>query len=551
MAGANLKLHGQFKFDLYSKNGEKISSSEYVDNFITNSGVMYPYHFAFADCFRFLSIGEGTAQNSIAAPATTGLDIAISEFSYIGGRSAWAGGKESSYYTIPGNFGAGCGFSNNPSGVSLFRQWSLPDNVGGGFATERTFQEFMVSPGRPYVVGATGKYCACNESAEGLTGLDCSSTSEYYRWLSDKYKTVNRKTRLKTCDATAAFSRILQPITAPADSILLITYKLDLTFDTGVKFTSLSHDRADSDPNWNHELNSLSSITQPGVMLINDGTVYASTSPAGNRLQHFDYSLERLYSFNNEYGESFVPPMGAPLEPSNFYLNAGIANQNIVSYFSTDNLQFLVNKNGGALDDISNLAYPISSGVMPFRNENLESVVSGGGYWSARPASYNIRKNTIIAPDTGNIASSFEETPTGYRATLTSLPVFNFPSIVPDTGIRDAKVTYTYNFGGYSSSIPLPIKSMVLAYKDLSFGAGNGDTTNFIPFFDILFSGQSGNSQDIFIPQLVVDGLVTGISGAANQEYNTIDSSSATYFPIINTFLSWNVPCPNGVNGCP
>jgi hypothetical protein len=63
MSALGLKLQGQFKLDLLDASGNLIKTSNFIDNFITNSGVMYPYYFAFADCFRFLSVGSGDKGN--------------------------------------------------------------------------------------------------------------------------------------------------------------------------------------------------------------------------------------------------------------------------------------------------------------------------------------------------------------------------------------------------------------------------------------------------------------------------------------------------------
>jgi hypothetical protein len=372
MPGINLKLQGQFKFDIYDSNKQLIKSSEFVDNFITNTGVIYPYHFAFADCFRYLSLGSGSSQNSTvrsgpySTTETTGLSIPIPNFSYIGGRSKFDAGVEGTYYSIPGDFGAGCGNIQNPDGVSLVRQWTLPDNLGNTFVGPYNFQEFMVSPGRPYVTGQKvgdeiPQFCHCNESDDYATGLDCSAVSEYYDWLSDRYLTKNTEERLKICEAEKAFARILYPISVPNNSVLNVTYKLNIIFDTGINLKSLYYNNPDSnDGNWTNYLNSYSNITQPGIKLINDGTISKSLAPNLNkRLQHYNYTGQgRRYVFENEYGESFVPPMGAPLEPSNVFFLNDLNNQNIAVYLSNDNTEFLVSYSGGAFSEDTGLYQP-------------------------------------------------------------------------------------------------------------------------------------------------------------------------------------------------
>ena len=609
MKESNLKLQGQFKFDLYTPQGELIKSSEYVNNFITNTGVIYPWNFAFADCFRFLSVGSGTNLNSVIYPITTGLQSPISQYSYIGSRSDWNSGINATYYAQPGNFGAGCGYVNNPSGVSLIRRWNLPDNTGGVFATDQTFNEFMVSPGRPYVTGVGGvKLCSCNDTDGTYYGLDCSSTAEYYAWLTGQYLTINHQKRLGICDADLAFARVVYPFSASAGTILTVTYKLDIVVDTGIYLTNLICNpiRADTSPNWNYELNIFNGITQPGVMLINDGTIYNSSAPNGSRLQHFDYGNYRIYNFQNEYGESFVPPLGAPLEPSNLFLqNPG--NKNIVVYLSNDNTQFLVNSNGGAFTntgnyapwniwtdgDISgvyyygqivssggnsyqyigvnpssgnylyngypwnnigamNVVYPFTSGVMPFKNDNNASIV-GNNYWSAG-MNYNIRTNSGTFPSGDDITQQEAGNGITFQPPAVGTPSFQI------NGTRSAQVNYSYEFPNYHSPPnQLYVKSFVAAYVDAAIGQrfGIGDNINLVPFFDAVLSGQSGNADNAFLPQLISGDIINEDTvGVWITQYPESDSNfmdgqtSSSPYPIFNMVLGWSVPCPYGVNGC-
>jgi len=63
-------LQGQFKVDIYNQSGDLIDTTDYFSNFITPTGLDYPYTYNFADCFRFLSLGVGTSSNTMT---TTGL----------------------------------------------------------------------------------------------------------------------------------------------------------------------------------------------------------------------------------------------------------------------------------------------------------------------------------------------------------------------------------------------------------------------------------------------------------------------------------------------
>jgi hypothetical protein len=610
MAHAALKLQGQFKFDVYHKDGQLIRSSDYVDNFITNTGVMYPYHFAFADCFRFLSVGNGIASNTIENPPTTGLDSPISNFLYVGGRPTWDSTKDSSYYTRPGEFDAGCGYVNNENGVSLLRQWILPDNTGF-FTTPITFNEFMVSPGRPYVTGLGGvKFCSCDEYDDYATGKDCSSTSEYYRWVTGRYRTVNQIKRLGMCEATPAFARVLNTFSMNTGEILVVTYRLNVIVNTGLGFSYLPYSRPDGNPNWNESIRLYHSITNPGVMLINDGTYPYPKAPNDNlRLQHFDYSFGNSYhpyTFDYEYGESFVPPWGAPLEPSNFFLTNDSQNQNVEVYLSEDNLQFLVSPTGGNFSDTGHYApwniwqegymdivfsegdilssgsssyryiYPnpssghfltditywedlgylkeiqvSSSGVMPFRNHNNESI-EDSLYWSKHPNYFNIRKNQGFGPDVNDVTSTTAMNSRIYKANKSS--VTNLLLYV-STSARSGAVGYSHEFTNYQGGTSLKCRSFVAGYKDIAYGvsAFGGDKDNLIPFFDSVLSGISNASPPVFIPGIQTGETIvnssTGaiITGHGNADYNDL---FAQQYPIFNTRISWSVPCPYGVVGC-
>lgn len=572
MSAIGLKLQGQFKFDVYDSKGNLKKSSEFIDNFITNSGVLYPYNFAFADCFRFLSVGLGDAPNSVIATApgieTTGLEMPDIVYSYIGGRPAFTSTVDETRYSKSPS----CGFTEGNGSIGLIRQWTLPDNIGGTFQEAHTFKEFMVSPGRPYVKGTAGEQlCTCNDiDAENVTyGLDCSATAEYYSWVAKLYQGIEKK--LKICDATAAFARIVPPqIDVVKDDILNVTYKLNITFDTGIKFKSMYYNNISSPDNWSQYLALISNVTNPGIKLINNGQIVNSYAPNGiQRLQHFDYGVDgRNYDFGYEYGESFVPPFGAPLEPS--CINAGNDGQywNNVFYLSDDNIEFLVNPSGGELKHPENYspwngeATPIvkisNSGLLPFTNENSNALLRGQEYWSANFNAYNIRTDKGMRPDPTDITLSETMTSTqSYRSAFRSRPVSGFTRMV-NKGIRTGFVSYSFNFQNFPNTQQLFAKSLVAAYQDIPWGANRfgGDYTNPVPFFDVIFSGIAPDK--VFIPTMTTEIIDIPIPGTVREYINGADSESyfyllndgASIYPIFNTKLIWSVPCPGGADGC-
>lgn len=562
MYSRNLKLHGQFKFELYDLNKNLIKSSDWIDNFITNSGVSYPYSFAFADCFRFLSVGSGTTQNSVNAssplviPVTTGLSIPIPKYSYIGSRTGLSDASSSNY--------SSCGFLENPSGVTLMRQWTLPDNKGDYFTGADSFYEFMVSPGRPYVTGLLGKrFCGCEDFDNYATGLDCSTVPQYYRWASNYYKTNNpsAKQKLKMCDADKAFARVKldTPFSVVENSILNIAYQLNVIVDTGINFNTLSGPNNLVDPNWNSDLNLYGRICQMGVKLINDGTQSSKGPTNQDRLQHYDYTgynsagSEEKYSFLHEYGESFIPPLGMGLEPSNIYLNS--VNTNTQMYLADDNRQFLVSSSGGRLVNTGDYApwnnsnpsiYPINSGLMGFFNNNRDIIVDTS-YWDNYVNNFNIRRGSGTSPSTGNVTISIGASGNYYDARTQSVPTFS------TSGTRGANVLYSYLFDSYAGATPLRTKNIVVAYKELNLSSLgiDSDPDSLVPFFDSILSGTG----TVFIPNIIT-GIVTGvpstgayISGSSNQDYYYVSSASASAYPKFSSLLGWSVPC-EGANGC-
>lgn len=616
MSAIGLSLQGQFKFDLHDKSGNLLKSSNFVNNFITNSGVFYPYHFAFADCFRFLSVGSGDAGNSIRfSNETTGLEIPIPEYSYIGSRN--------DFYSSDTNYApSACGYKLSGNLIELYRQWTLPNNLGGdqgAFQVGGTFKEFMVTPGRPYETGENGtKLCTCNQIEGEGSGRDCSSIAEYYEWVSEKTKNLNiaQNRKMRICEAHKAFARIVpDPVDYISGSVLNVTYKLSVIIDSGINLKTLSKPNpSQPDGNWNLKLNLISNITQPGIKLINDGQLITKVPRAPEsktRLQHYNYTgIGRNYNFENEYGESFVPPYGAPLEPSHLFLSENKNDTNIVYYLSEDNSQFLVSPTGGNftktgdfapwniyvpttiyssgnfaysgnftykyINSIPNSGKPLNntqywenlnylkvvsgftSGLKPFKN-NIESAINGSyGYWYDNKNEYNIRRNSGTSANTGDITLSVGMAKRHFESVDQDFPTFGLKYIAnnPNSGTRTGQVFYTFDFRNYNLDLDFYARSLVAAYKDVSYGTEDErDDKNLIPFFDVIFSG-TGKS---FFPEIITgrkdyggDYGVTGafISGTTNQDYYYLNYISFGKYPIFTNYLTWSVPCPPSVSGC-
>ena len=187
-------LEGAFKVDVYNDKNELTDSTQYFSNFITQSGLKYLQNYSFPDCFRFLSLGQGTVANSATGNAaafrseTTGLqdpvntngnitvdDLSTQSVSFMG-RDFYFGGTDGA-----------CGTIATKQGPIFYRGWSVP--TGGKLTNAAvSINEFAVSPS---------------------SGLDSSGN--------------------------AAFSRVVRSVVIPKNSRSIISYQLQARIqNTGV-----------------------------------------------------------------------------------------------------------------------------------------------------------------------------------------------------------------------------------------------------------------------------------------------------------------------------
>lgn len=156
-------VQGAFKLDLLS-GGKVVSSTDYFSNFITQTGLMFPSIYAFADCFRYLSLGSSTIASSGATSlnqlGTTGLYNPITSFSTSEGTLQSAKYINWEGYVTGSDF-SNCGTVMSEFGPRFYRAWYVPtgnnpeitlNEAAGGL----TIGEFMVSPSSGS--DPTGKY---------------------------------------------------------------------------------------------------------------------------------------------------------------------------------------------------------------------------------------------------------------------------------------------------------------------------------------------------------------------------------------------------------
>lgn len=279
-------LQGAFKVDLYS--GKTLmESTDYFSNFITPTGLLYPNVYAFADCFRFLSIGSdgntpnrGGLNTGTYPNGTTGLGSPH----YVYGTSAgnqsgvwidWRGYETGSQ----GGGASACGTKITADGVRLFRAWSIPTGAEDitiqqtGGLSGLSIEEFMVSPSSG--ANATGKY---------------------------------------------AFSRVLRKIFIPNGYRAIVTYQLKVN------------------------------VQNTGATFFNSGTFATGNAEVGTdlslikewgRLSGYYKQVYHGLRCIDPAGVTFIPKYGDGLEPSCKNISS------LAFYLSPDNSQFDISSSGG------------------------------------------------------------------------------------------------------------------------------------------------------------------------------------------------------------
>jgi hypothetical protein len=493
--------------------------------------------------------------------------------------------------------GGGCG--NTADGASntitMIRQWGLPDTTGGAFTSTYNFSELMVSPGRPYISAYTDNshstptgLCSCSEegfsignfsSTADMTGKDCSQIALYYALLPALQEHVNNqdgtqgglRPRMKMCDAPQAFSRITGDFTVYSGEILAVTYQLNLTFDTGIKtgkFFSSIYNAPDS--NW-AALGMATTITNPGIKLIVDSYLsqvnpIVYTPNSSYRMQQIDYFNQSTWPLSELYGESFIPSLGIPMEPSAIYGDGG----NFVAYVSDDDTQFVASPTGGICPtgfyrpwNTTGKNLPQNSGLLKFQTLISGNTASGAvwdgsdsQYWFRNPYNIRTQNSSVGYPNTGDISdplggSQLPKTYTGAK----SRSYFS-------SGYRGGSILTNYNFPDFSINVGIGavqyVKSFVVSFIDSALfysiysNASNNDTINTMPFFDCLFSGLSGSGN--FIPRIQTgtsnNVTKTKILDAGSLNHNYLTGQNGSLFPTFSNLLSWTADCPYGVDGC-
>lgn len=170
-------LEGAFKMETYDSQNNLVESTDWFNNFITQSGLYYPNIYSFANCFRFLSLGSDSSLNygglGAAVPFIDSSGNPINKNPTTGVYNPLFEYRDSNNNTQKGTFlgweayetgtdplkNSACRTVSTPSGLRFYRAWQVPSggvgttvNEPGGFLN---IQELSVSPGdRGDVTGA-------------------------------------------------------------------------------------------------------------------------------------------------------------------------------------------------------------------------------------------------------------------------------------------------------------------------------------------------------------------------------------------------------------
>ena len=533
-AKVNYHLEGQFKVDIYNKEGQLIESTDWFKNFITPTGLSYIYQYNFADCFRFLSIGTDNASvqnsgNKNGGYGTTGLSspISIITTSLNTGSNPDATGWSGVAYaadpfmgTISGTYigqwgyaGQAQGITENPNGtIFLYRGWRIPyyDSVLTGYSTAPgsglKINEFMVSPS---------------------SGSDSAGN--------------------------CAFSRVRKSVIIPDGTYANISYQLSIRCSS-------------------------SNIQTFGVGTFNTGK--ADTTNESNELsvwsQLSGYYRQTYHGlcWIDSQGQTLIPGIGAIMEPSCTGLNEARF------YLSPDNSQFDVSQTGGGQTNGEAAAYAADgllkfcstsakfNGRASFNPNDVEGSPQYSVFYPTQKDGNSVTKLTSDVPinirmvgqvpEMWNYTQQYKEdlsvaTPDSYTdasyatAGVTSLGSgistgdssfgnqviistkgFNLPYAQGQTGLSRTLTRRHSFFPAQSLGPNTRFGSLVYAY--INGGDISASSITLYPMMDCMFYDSSGQSTMSHYR------LITGIY-FTNRGSGILDAYTYTIPPLVNPFI--------------
>lgn len=455
MSLSHVKLYGQYKVDTFSPDGQLRHSTDYFSNTITASGMEFPYEIPFADCFRYLSVGQGTAATDIVGPTyTTGLQTPFPFWQYL---DRWHSGA--------------CGYSEHQSGVYMYRGWRLPSGDTG----EETFDQTYVMK----------EFCVFPEYPRAFEKVYVEETDSYeYVDLDDGIPRYRGDSGNLT-----AFSRVVapSPITGFSGDYAIVSFKLNVLMNTGVKYFQYL-------------------ITDDDMRTVCDTAPCTGWGRASGAYSQIHHGLMLVIPedlpqppANNVIGSSYTPRFGCPLEPS-------INGKLLQVYLSSDNTQFLLdNVTGGAAKTGSYKPW-LSSGRAPslglcsYHHAIETQIQHSLNTWEEL---IEIRKDSSVLPidtnfrtstDEGAVVTHYHSQPSYQRAELAHTlddrtrevrHLFSWPSII-NNGELARSLVFAYRPTGEEEPKDYPL-------VDMLFGADDG---SYIPVIDtgkFTFTQTDGN----------------------------------------------------------
>jgi len=482
----NHKLNGEFKFKILDKDKNIRVESDYFPNFITSKGLSFPYHTGFAGLLNFLSVGTGTGYNYIGVNGnlpTSGLYHPI---------------LESGFFNSTGFLKNGVGSVLTHSGVSFYKTWALPDEKS--FASkDYPIQEFSISTFSPDII------IDDQEVTEGNILND-------FGQIDPKYFNL-----------TGIFSRATGNFELKSGEQMFVTYRLNLTFETGIKtFLNVVNTAGADKTQGTHET------------FEHFSGIYSLTSPAVNFLFPLEGKKEEGGEDTKPGDVKDIKHIGLGMEPST-------PAKNLFCYLSEDESQFLVKTSGvgGVFEDaeqyFANGGWQNSKGIhqyiynAPLAKDSIKK---------------NIRSLEINAPLTGNIFDS-NTTDSYIFKNTTSPSILTQPQYFKIDGTdRERYILRSFSFLAKENNEGRKFKSLVLGYEKEEEEGQEPKGKEIIPYVDCLF-GTSANELKPNTGEYIKEGeLLTGWFPNTGNYLNLDGNNNLTL-----TFkLKWSSPCSDAVD---
>jgi len=485
----NYKLNGEFKFKILDKDKNIRVESDYFPNFITSKGLSFPYYTGFAGLLNFLSAGTGAGDNYIGLNGnlpTSGLYLPI---------------KESGFFNSTGFLKDGVGSVLTHSGVNFYKTWALPDEKSVA-SKDYPIQEFSISTFSPDII------------------IDNNTVT--HDNLRDKFGKIDPK----YFNLTGIFSRVTGNFELKSGEQMFVTYRLNLTFETGIK-TFLN------------VVDTIGANKSKGTHLTFNhfSGIYSLTSPAVN----FLFPLEGM-----EEGGGAQPGDVGPIEHIGLGMEPSTPEENLFCYLSEDESQFLLKTSGlgGVFEDaeqyFANNGWQNSRGIHQYiYNAPLDE----------NSIKQNIRHLGILAPSTGDIfQTQLGDGPFGaynrYIFKNTTLKILTEPESKIDGTDRERYILRQFSFIGptLGDNEDRKFKSLVLGYEKEEEPELKGK--KIVPYTDFLF-GTSANELKPNTGEYIKEGeLLTGwFPNTGN--YLKLDTENN----LTLTFkLKWSSPCSDAVD---